>query len=151
MLTRSSFLLLTLAVFVGIGLFRVKYEVIALEANHQRVQKEIRENQDAIHVLKAEWTYLNEPKSLQALCHKYLPELKSVNSRQLVTFQDMTSSPYPQTQSVHTLQPQAQHAQTPHVPAQEIEPSKPVDRYAETAPNSLDAYMDTVEAKEFSL
>ncbi len=148
MLTRSSFLLLTLAIFVGIGLFRVKYEVIALEANHLRVQKEIKENKDAIHVLKAEWTYLNEPKSLQALCHKYLPELKSVGSRQLVTFQDMTSSPQPQTHASHAPQ---LHNQAPQVFTPKAIPSKPVDRHAEAAPNSLDAYMDTVEVKEFSL
>lgn len=141
MLKRPSFLLLTLAILVGIGLFRVKYEVIALEANHMRIKHEIKENKEAIHVLKAEFAHLTEPKRLQALCQKYLPELKSVRSTQLMTLHDMTNTPA--ITSALETQPEA----APSKPA----PKMPSGNFVQNTPDSLDLYMNTIETKEFSL
>jgi hypothetical protein len=73
-------------------LFRIKYEVIALEQHNVRLIKEIHENKQAIHHLKAEWAHLNDPKSLQNFTQKYLPDLSPVKSSQLITFQDMAGS-----------------------------------------------------------
>lgn len=92
MLRRPTFWFVTLAICVGMVLFRVKYEVIALEQHNTRLKKEIIANKDAIHHLKAEWTYLNDPKLLQKFSQKYLAELNPVKSGQLITFQDMAGS-----------------------------------------------------------
>jgi hypothetical protein len=92
MLRRPTFWFVTLAICVGMVLFRVKYEVIALEQHNTRLKKEIIANKDAIHHLKAEWTYLNDPKLLQKFSQKYLPELNPVKTGQLITFQDMAGS-----------------------------------------------------------
>ena len=92
MLRRPTFWFVTLAICVGMVLFRIKYEVIALEQHNTRLKKEIHANKDAIHHLKAEWTYLNDPKLLQKFSQKYLTELNPVKSGQLITFQDMAGS-----------------------------------------------------------
>lgn len=92
MLRRPTFWFVTLAICVGMVLFRVKYEVIALEQHNTRLKKEIRANKDAIHHLKAEWTHLNDPKRLQASSKTHLHELSPVKSSQLITFQDMAGS-----------------------------------------------------------
>jgi len=92
MLRRPAFWSVTLAIGIGMVLFRVKYEVIALEQHDMRLKKEIHANKDAIHILKTEWTHLNDPKSLQNFTQKYLTELKPVSSGQLITFHDMAGS-----------------------------------------------------------
>lgn len=61
-----------LAGAVGIGLFFVKHEVKEQEARLAELNSEIERNQEAIHVLKAEWSYLNDPARLRALSEKYL-------------------------------------------------------------------------------
>ena len=69
---RSRFFLTIMAFCVGLGLFRVKYQVMALEKNHKHVVKSISETKEAIHVLKAELTHLNDPARLQKLATTHL-------------------------------------------------------------------------------
>lgn len=61
-----------LALIVGVGLFLLKYEVATLEDRLAGLNREIYENQQAIHVLKAEWSYLNEPERLRELNERHL-------------------------------------------------------------------------------
>lgn len=61
-----------LAGLIGIGLFFVKHEVKEQEARLSELNREIEHGQEAIHVLKAEWSYLNDPARLRALSEKYL-------------------------------------------------------------------------------
>jgi hypothetical protein len=56
----------------GIGLFHVKYSVVALEEEYIQTQKRTQETLESLHILKAEWTHLNDPKRLQPLAQKYL-------------------------------------------------------------------------------
>lgn len=69
---RSRFFLTLMAFCVGLGLFRVKYQVMALEKSHKEVVKGITETKEAIHVLKAELTHLNDPARLQKLAITHL-------------------------------------------------------------------------------
>lgn len=89
MLKRPTFIFCVIASVIVIMLFRVKYEVSALETTVSYLKQDIRATKEALHVLKAEWSHLNDPKSLQILCAKYLPHLKPIHSAQLITFQDM--------------------------------------------------------------
>lgn len=61
-----------LAGAMGVGLFFVKHEVKEQEARLAELNQEIQSNQEAIHVLKAEWSYLNDPARLRALSEKFL-------------------------------------------------------------------------------
>ena len=88
---RPTLFFIFMAAGVGLGLFQLKYEVMKLEQDHRRIHKTIRETDEAMHVLKAEWAYLNDPKRLQVLCERYLP-ISAVLGSQLVSLQSVTES-----------------------------------------------------------
>ncbi len=62
----------TLAGCVGFGLFHLKHEVQALEDDLVRLNRQIVAEQQSIHVLKAEWSYINQPQRLEALARRHL-------------------------------------------------------------------------------
>lgn len=61
-----------LVLLTGFIMFKVKYEVMALEDELARINHSILADQDAIHVLKAEWSFLSQPDRLGELSRKYL-------------------------------------------------------------------------------
>lgn len=54
------------------GLFSVKDNVVTLRLELQEVRKQVRNEEDAIRILKAELAYLGSPERIQKLAHKYL-------------------------------------------------------------------------------
>ena len=81
---RSNFMMGVLAVAVGFALFEVKYKVEDIEKNLAANVKQISSEHENIHMLEAEWAYLNEPKRLQQLAHKYL-DIIPVKAQQVST------------------------------------------------------------------
>ena len=79
---RSTFLWLTLAIIVGFGLFHVKYQVQDLEEELARLNAAILKEQQQIHVLRAEWSYLNTPSRLEELAARHL-DLGPVQTAQI--------------------------------------------------------------------
>jgi len=69
---RSTGLFFILALFVGFVLFKVKYEVIEVEQKLAETLSQTEREKENIHILKAEWSHLNEPQRLQKLAEKYL-------------------------------------------------------------------------------
>ncbi|MBL6934045.1 MAG: hypothetical protein ISR48_01395 [Alphaproteobacteria bacterium] len=63
---------LTLAALLGFGLFKIKHEVQILEEELTQLHRAILTDQESIHVLNAEWSYLNRPRHLQKLNIKFL-------------------------------------------------------------------------------
>lgn len=57
--------------FLGIGLFQVKYNVQAKERELREVRRQIEANLTSIHVLEAEWSYLNDPLRLADLARRH--------------------------------------------------------------------------------
>ncbi len=84
-----TFLFVFITAGVGLGLFQLKYQVMNLEQDHHRIRKTIRETNESIHVLRAEWAHLNDPKRLQSLCERYLA-VSSIQGSQLVSLQQVT-------------------------------------------------------------
>lgn len=82
MIGRTTLLWLGLAALVGFGLFHVKYQVMALEEDLTRLNAATLREQNQIHVLEAEWSYLNRPSRLEELAERYL-ELKPITPDQL--------------------------------------------------------------------
>jgi hypothetical protein len=72
MIRRSLILWVALAALVSVALFVVKYEVRSLEQEFARLNREIQRNRDAIHVLRAEWSYLNRPDHLTEMAVRHL-------------------------------------------------------------------------------
>ncbi|EKV29985.1 Periplasmic protein TonB [Caenispirillum salinarum AK4] len=62
----------TLALGVGTGLFVLKVEVQALEDKLTRLNAQIRSDRAAVHVLEAEWSYLNDPARLRDQAQRLL-------------------------------------------------------------------------------
>lgn len=70
---RQTTLITLLAVgIMTVALFYLKYEVTALEEELDVLNRAIVSDQGAIHVLRAEWSHLNEADRLKELADKYL-------------------------------------------------------------------------------
>ncbi|MBY0500724.1 MAG: hypothetical protein K2P93_01815 [Alphaproteobacteria bacterium] len=69
---QSTLLFVFLALIVGFVLFKVKYEVVEIEQKLAHAQHQIDRELENIHILRAEWSHLNEPQRLQKLAAKYL-------------------------------------------------------------------------------
>lgn len=74
------------------GLFQVKYRVQDLNKDLAEINRQIEEEQEAMHVLKAEWAYLNQPKRLMALVGRHL-QLGAINVSQLREPVEATTPP----------------------------------------------------------
>lgn len=85
---RSQFFLVLIAFCAGLGLFRVKYQVVALEKSHKQVVKSIVETKESIHILKAELTHLNDPARLQNLATVHL-NFRALKPNQIVTIDEL--------------------------------------------------------------
>lgn len=88
MIGRITLLWVGLAAGVAAGLFQVKYEVQALEGRMNRINRAVLADQQAIHVLKAEWSYLNQPTELAKRAVGNL-DLKSVAAAQIGAVADL--------------------------------------------------------------
>jgi len=92
MIKRSTLVWMMLAVFAGIGLFILKYDVSEMEDRLAALQRETRGHLEAIHVLKAEWSYLNQPARLDDLGQRLL-SLEPVDADQSVAIGDIPFRP----------------------------------------------------------
>ena len=72
MIRLMTFFCLALATLLGFGLFKVKHEVQILEEKLTHFHHAILTDRESIHVLNAEWSYLNQPYHLQKLNVKFL-------------------------------------------------------------------------------
>jgi len=77
-----------LAVSLTLTLFVVKYQVQDLEGELVEYNRTITEDRQALHVLKAEWSYLNEPSRLKILAERYLG-MTAIDSRQVGTAREL--------------------------------------------------------------
>lgn len=92
MMSRATLLWMLLAVAAGLGLFVLKYEVQAMEERLVAINADTRRDLEAIHVLKAEWNYLNRPARLEEL-GKRLLSLRPVRAAQAVSIDDIPMRP----------------------------------------------------------
>ncbi len=88
MIGRGIWIWLVLALGLGFGLFQLKYQVQGLESELARTNRQILESEEAIHVLKAEWSYLNRPERIETLARKYL-DLQPLSGKQFGSFADL--------------------------------------------------------------
>jgi hypothetical protein len=89
MLRLGTLFWIGLAVAAGYATIQFKYDVQALERELVQLDSKILRHQEAIHVLKAEWAYLNEPARLERLSRSYL-DLSPLRGSQIL---DLASLP----------------------------------------------------------
>lgn len=75
----------------ALTLFQIKQEVLVLEQELQGLHRDILRKQEAIHVLEAEWSYLNSPDRLASLAERHL-KLAPIPAERMIGFADL---PYP--------------------------------------------------------
>jgi hypothetical protein len=73
-----------LPIVAGVGLYLLKMQVEAQEQHLAGLQKQIAEARESIHVLKAEWSFLNDPVRLREQAERLLA-MHPVRPVQLVT------------------------------------------------------------------
>ncbi|MBI3452690.1 MAG: hypothetical protein HY057_07665 [Rhodospirillales bacterium] len=88
MIRLSTALWLLLAGLIGWGLFHLKYQVRALEGEYTRLNRQILNEQQALHVLRAEWSYINQPQRLAELARRHL-DLQPMRPTQLGRLADV--------------------------------------------------------------
>lgn len=69
---RSTILCVGVGVLLGAALFVEEHRVKTMEDELVALNRGIVENREAVHVLRAEWSYLNRPDRLQRLSDDYL-------------------------------------------------------------------------------
>ncbi|MBF0269474.1 MAG: hypothetical protein HQL44_12875 [Alphaproteobacteria bacterium] len=72
----------------GVGIYLLKHEVQAMEASLAETRRQTFADQQAIHVLKAEWTFLNEPARLKALAERHL-NMEPMSATQVAMIADL--------------------------------------------------------------
>ncbi len=83
---------LLIALLSGISLFVLKYHVKAEEELLQKTHREILQTKREIHMLEAEWAYLNDPQRLLALVESQT-DWQVIAPKQLVTLTDIPMRP----------------------------------------------------------
>ena len=81
---RTTIFTLLIAVMMSIALFFLKYEVTHLEEELDHLNKAIDSNHEVMHVLRAEWSHLNDIERVRSLSHRYL-ELGPTSPLRIVT------------------------------------------------------------------
>ena len=92
MMRRTTVLFVFLAAALSLALFSLKYQVQDLEDEFAGLNRSILAERRAMHVLEAEWSYLNDPVRLGALAARHLG-LRPVESEQLGTFATLSVLP----------------------------------------------------------
>ncbi len=67
MIRKTTVIWTLLSIVAGVWMFVVKHQVQSLEGELARTEREIVSEQETIHVLAAEWSYLNQPARLDRL------------------------------------------------------------------------------------
>ena len=81
----ARFALIFMFALMATGMFVIKNKVISLENELERINAQIREDQNALHVLKAEWTYLNDPSRIRHLSENHI-QMKPLRGEQIISF-----------------------------------------------------------------
>ena len=130
MIRLASLFWLALVCATGFATFKVKYAVQDIEEELNRVRKQTVVEHQEIHLLRAEWTTLNQPERLADLNRRFL-SLTAVAPKQLQrTIEDVALRPVPAPPD--TLIAAAPAVPEPAVPqlaasvAQPARPEKPI-------------------------
>jgi hypothetical protein len=73
------------------GVYAIKYHVLELERQLRLVSNDIRSTEESLHVLSAEWAYLNRPDRLAELAKRHL-EMEAIEGVQVA---ELDSLPFP--------------------------------------------------------
>lgn len=97
-MTRFAITWLIAVTVAALGLFHVSHQVEQLKNELIREQRSILRDQETIHVLEAEWSYLNRPERIADLARRHLA-LIPLSADRVVSIQDLPQRLEPGTES----------------------------------------------------
>ena len=80
---------LTLIVVASYAMFHISYQVEQVESELYALNRQTLQEQEAIHVLRAEWSHLNRPENLRELSKELLPNLQPPEIDQIGSLQEL--------------------------------------------------------------
>lgn len=83
-----NFLLIVAVIGLSVGLYDIKYKAEEAVRHARQLEQRIANEQEAIRVLRAEWSYLNQPERLQELASRYTA-LQPLSAGQIGSFEDV--------------------------------------------------------------
>ncbi|HVY98931.1 MAG TPA: hypothetical protein VHA35_05480 [Dongiaceae bacterium] len=103
MIRIGTFVWLAILTLIGVGLYQVELGVLAKEAELKQIKRQIDANRDAMHVLDAEWSYLNDPTRLADLARRYT-DMVPVTPTQMAGFERLMPRQAPVIEGVPTYE-----------------------------------------------
>lgn len=88
MIRMLSIILVVAVIALSVGLYDIKYRAEAAEKRADQIERDIASEQEGIRVLRAEWSYLNQPDRLQQLAQRYT-KLEALKASQIGSFGDI--------------------------------------------------------------
>lgn len=82
-----------LALIFSFGMYQLKYQTGVTNREVNKLKDELTRERELVHVLRAEWSYLNRAERIQSLADQYLPDLKPVTPLQLTDITDIPFRP----------------------------------------------------------
>ena len=112
----STLILMLMAVLAGVGLFTLKYEVSDLEDKLAKLRLATKTHHQEIHVLRAEWAYLNRPTRLKDLGSRLL-FLEPTKATQTIGIEDIPylTLPHQKLSKGNTVPPAADRDPPPKI------------------------------------
>lgn len=83
MIKPTLFISTLLTAVLAFAVFQVENRVQDLRMELTGIHQQLQADREEIHVLKAEWTYLNQPKRLQDMVGQYLENNRTVSYQQV--------------------------------------------------------------------
>jgi hypothetical protein len=103
MIRIGTFVWLAILTLIGVGLYQVELGVLAKQAELKQIKQQIEANRDAMHVLDAEWSYLNDPTRLADLTRRYT-DMIPVTPTQVAGFERLMPRQVPVIDGVPTFE-----------------------------------------------
>jgi len=72
----------------ALTLFQIKQEVRSLEQEIAETQSRILQDQEAVHILEAEWSYLNNPARISTLAERHL-KMVPLPAERIISFAEL--------------------------------------------------------------
>ena len=88
MMRSINFVLIVAVIGLSVGLYDIKYKAEDAVRHARQLERRIANEREAIRVLRAEWSYLNQPERLQELASRYT-ELRPLSDGQIGSFEDV--------------------------------------------------------------
>ncbi|NND50418.1 MAG: hypothetical protein HKN60_09230 [Rhizobiales bacterium] len=85
-------MMIAATIVVAIALYAVKYDTGNLARGIDELNRQIAQEREAIGILRAEWSLLNQPERIQKLADKHL-KLEPVSAAQIKTLADVPDMP----------------------------------------------------------